>query len=173
VIAAASIKAIRSRRLIRSPCWRPRSSALAVDRLTRPLPEMFFVTGLPSRIAREAPFPNRPGRRWLRWLDDDASGLRGVLNDAISIFWPMRRSRARSWRGASGRRHTAGGVLQVQRERAGAAGRGGAGIGRHEAEPCIKLLTMLSRAPARLLPADRQDQATTTWKKSREPTPCR
>ena len=36
-----------------------------------------------------------------------------------------------------------------------------------------RLLTMLSRAPARLLPADRQDQATTTWKKSREPTPCR
>ena len=36
-----------------------------------------------------------------------------------------------------------------------------------------RLLTMLSRAPARLLPADRKDQATTTWKKSREPTPCR
>ena len=36
-----------------------------------------------------------------------------------------------------------------------------------------RLLTMLSRAPARLLPADRQDQATTTWKKSSEPTPCR
>jgi len=35
--------------------------------ILRPLPDMFFMAGLPSSIAREASFPNRPGR--------DRSGL--------------------------------------------------------------------------------------------------
>jgi len=47
---------------------------------------MPFATGLPRKIARRALFPNRP-RRPLRWLGDDASGTRGVLNDAISLYF--------------------------------------------------------------------------------------
>jgi hypothetical protein len=115
----------------------------------------------PNRIAREASFPNRPGRyrlRRLRWLGDDAFGnARGGERRDLALF---SRSDAREpfvarWC-ASSKVETAGGVFQVREDEP--ALRVGAGLhrtprGGEISNPAAKRRRLTGRQIARQQPA--------------------
>jgi len=96
---------------------------------------MFFVSGLPSSIARDASFPNRPAHLLDENCGSDGwamtpSGMRGVLHDAISLYFvdpTLANAFVARWCVGS-RAEAAGGVFRVREDEP--APRVGAGLDR-------------------------------------------